>query len=75
MQQLIKRITREGKIVIAEIVEINRYSIAPNFEYSIDLKKFNVFRGAWLGIDPTQETYDKANKWADDTIELNNKNS
>ena len=60
-----KKITRYMKNVIVELVkDVNGTEIV------IDTKTFSRF----LGAEPNQSTYDKANKWADNAIQLHLKN-
>lgn len=75
MQKLVKKIRRFGKTITAEVVEIGKFKFDPTLEFHVDSKDFNSFKGIFLQKDPTQETYDKANKWADELIELHLKNS
>ncbi len=69
-----KEITRVGKIIVVDIRNMVTFANDMSYDFLIDSKSFN-WIGSFFGIDPTQKTYDKANKWADDIISLHAKNS
>lgn len=72
-----KRITRQFKSLRCEVYvtkEIDVRGEMMEFETTVDFKEFNFFKGL-LGFEPTDKTYDKANKWADNVIELHKRNT
>jgi len=70
-----KRLTRIGKTIIAEVYRVKTLREGTVQEIVVDSKNFNEWAGSLLGKEPTQKTYDEANKWADGVIYLHLKNT
>lgn len=70
-----KRLTRMGKSIIAEVFRKETLRDGTVQEILVDSKEFNGWAGSLFGKEPTQKTYDKADKWAVNVIYLHTKNT
>jgi hypothetical protein len=74
-----KRITRRGKTIIAEVFrEMYFKDLSPDnrtYEVIVDYKEFNNSLWGLIAREPTDETYRRANKWANNVIYLHKKHT
>ena len=70
-EKMEKRLTRHHKTIIAEVFKKHTLREGTVQEIIIDWKEFNGgFLDAILCREPTDATYQEANKWADEVINL-----
>lgn len=74
-KKLKNRITRQGKLIIAEVYYHLLTKQGNYIEVLIDYKSFNRFFGDLLGIEPTQKTYNEAKHWAEAVMSLHQNNT